>query len=114
MSKKKIIIVISIVLLIVVILFLVYFYLGNIPKNYNLKFTDDRSPLDGPKKVFYVYDNKVIEEKTQYFPYGHPSGTYSYTITEYKNIKTDEIEDISDVYDAIRDEKGNIILEKSH
>ena len=136
MDKKSIIVIssISIFLLLVVLLVLVFLNkdfsntntsnnISNttsdnsteiIPNDYKIKFTDDKSSVDGPKKVYYVYNDKIIEEKTSYYPVGHPSGTYSYTVTEYKNIKTDEIEDISDVYDAIRDEKGNIILEKSH
>lgn len=136
MDKKSIIVIssISIFLLLVVLLVLVFLNkdfsntntsnnISNttsdnsteiIPNDYKIMFTDDKSSVDGPKKVYYVYNDKIIEEKTSYYPVGHPSGTSSYKVTEYNNVKTKKIEDLSDVYDAIRNKKGNIISEQNN
>ena len=112
MKKKNIMILI--ILIIIVLCFILYktFVPFKIPENYNLKFENNKSYIDGPDKTFYIYNNKIIVEEKSYFPDGYTKGTKNRNITVYKNIDTKNIKVIDDVYNLIKNKEGIKVYDK--
>ena len=123
MKNKKVLIIVGIIILIISILIYIFISTSTkndqndvvksnftIPGDYLKKIENHMSHVDGPDIDYYIYNDKIIIDKNNYYPLGQYSYNHEHTITVYENLEINNENNINNYKELIQDKEGKVVL----